>query len=254
MVRGMDLFRAHFAELADCFMLIGGAACELTLADTIGFRATKDIDILILLENVNRSFAERFHQFVIAGKYSCYISKDEQRHFYRFLAPDKSDYPPQIELLSRTLLPEYPNMKYTPLSEDPYVKSMSAIILGSEYYNYAQKHRVIKEGLPCLDTDGLIVFKTAAYLNLREQKDKDSKSVRGEEITKHRNDVFRLLSTVIPDDVVEIPSEIKNNLQRFIEMFPTDDPQWSSIRQSIGAVAGTPESYLRVFESHFGLK
>ena len=79
MVRGIELFREHFAEFADCFTLIGGAACELTLTSSIGFRATKDIDMLILLEKVDRDFAERFHQFITAGNYSCYVSKDEKR-------------------------------------------------------------------------------------------------------------------------------------------------------------------------------
>ena len=117
MVRGIDLFRDHFADFTDYFTLIGGAACELTLTGTIGFRATKDIDILVLLEKVDREFAEQFHRFITAGNYSCYISKDENRHFYRFLTSGPSDFPPQIELLSRTLFPEYPDMKYTPLAE-----------------------------------------------------------------------------------------------------------------------------------------
>ena len=254
MVRGIDLFRDHFADFTDYFTLIGGAACELTLTGTIGFRATKDIDILVLLEKVDREFAEQFHRFITTGNYSCYISKDENRHFYRFLTSGPSDFPPQIELLSRTLFPEYPDMKYTPLAEDSYVKSMSAIILGTEYYNYAQTHRVMQRGLPCLDTDALIVFKSAAYLNLREQREKDPKSVRSEEITKHRNDVFRLLTTVIPGQAAEVPEIIKVNLQRFINSFPADDAQWQAIRQSLGAIADTPENYLRVFNSHFQLE
>lgn len=253
MVRGIELFKEYFSEFVDCFILIGGAACELTLTNTIGFRATKDIDMLILLERVDRNFAERFHQFIKAGNYSCYISKDEKRHFYRFLAPEKSDYPAQIELLSHTLFPEHPDMKYTLLSRDSYVKSMSAIILGTEYYNYAQSHRVIQQGLPCLDTDALIIFKAIAYLNLKAQKDKDPQSVRSEEISKHRNDVFRLLTTVVPDEVVDVSTEIKENLKRFIEVFSIDNPQWVAIRQSLGSIAGTPENYLQVFKSHFDL-
>ena len=66
MVRGIDLFREHFADFTDYFTLIGGAACELTLTGTIGFRATKDIDILVLLEKVDRDFAEQFHRFITA--------------------------------------------------------------------------------------------------------------------------------------------------------------------------------------------
>ena len=69
MVRGIDLFREHFIDFTDYFTLIGGAACELTLTGTIGFRATKDIDILVLLEKVDRDFAEQFHRFITAGNY-----------------------------------------------------------------------------------------------------------------------------------------------------------------------------------------
>ena len=55
--------------------------------------------------------------------------------------------------------------------------------------------------------------------------------------------------TIVPS----VSAEIKENLQRFIEMFPADDPQWRAIRQSLGAVADTPENYLQVFKSHFAL-
>jgi hypothetical protein len=60
MVRGKDLFREHFSGFTEHFMLIGGSACELTLMNTGGFRATKDIDILILSEEIDRNFATRF--------------------------------------------------------------------------------------------------------------------------------------------------------------------------------------------------
>ena len=89
---------------------------------------------------------------------------------------------------------------------------------------------------------------------VREQREKNPKSVRSVEITKHRNDVFRLLTTVIPGQTAEVPEIIKVNLQRFINSFPADDAQWQAIRQSLGAIADTPENYLRVFNSHFQLE
>ena len=63
MVRGIDLFRDHFADFTDYFTLIGGAACELTLTGTIGFRATKDIDILVLLEKSRSGFCRTVSPF-----------------------------------------------------------------------------------------------------------------------------------------------------------------------------------------------
>lgn len=253
MVRGIELFRKHFADFSEYFILIGGTACELTLINSGGFRVTKDIDILVVLEKMDRSFAAQFHRFIIDGKYKCFVSKDEQKHFYRFIEPGNSSYPPQIELLSRNLFPEYPDLKYTLLAEDDYVQSMSAIILSSDYYNYAKSHRIMQMGLPCLDTEALIVFKAAAYLNLKKQKDNHAGSVRKSDILKHRNDVFRLLGSLFPDAKSSVNESIKDNLRNFIDLFPEDNPEWRAIIQAQGALAGTAEDYRRQFFSFFEL-
>ena len=46
MVKGLDLFREHFADYSDSYVLIGGAACNMheDIADQEP-RATKDLDI-----------------------------------------------------------------------------------------------------------------------------------------------------------------------------------------------------------------
>lgn len=50
MVVGLPRFRAHFAGFEDCFILIGGAACDLWLGDLgLPFRATKDLDLVLLV-------------------------------------------------------------------------------------------------------------------------------------------------------------------------------------------------------------
>ena len=47
MVAGMDIFREHFRGFADRYILIGGAACEIAMNEAgLGFRATKDLDIV----------------------------------------------------------------------------------------------------------------------------------------------------------------------------------------------------------------
>jgi len=255
MVRGIDLFRVHFQEYIDYFTLIGGTACELTLSELGGFRATRDIDMLVLLEKMNPEFAAHFHEFIRNGRYKCYLSKDGKRHFYRFLEPENTDYPPQIELLSRSSFPDHHlKQKYTPVSVDDYICSMSAIILSEEYYNYALQHRVLQHGLPCLDTEALIVFKTAAYLNLHGQKENNPVSVRGSDLLKHRNDIFRLLGTIDGTAKANIPASIWKNQQKFIQMFSEDNQEWNAIIQSQGALADTVSNYRRMFIDFFGLK
>ena len=244
MVRGMDLFKKHFIGHTEHFILIGGSACELTLKDNGGFRATKDIDLLVLLETMDKNFAVCFHDFLQQGKYKCYVSKDEKRHFYRFIAPKESPYPTQIELLSRSLLPENTDLSFTPLTMDEYVRSMSAIILSDIYYQYALSHRTMQWELPCLDTEGLMVFKSIACMNLIKQKSETPQSVRSDDIHKHRNDVFRLLTTVFPDSSASIPDTIVQDLRNFIEYFSLDSTEWHDITQSLN-LQDTAKTVLR---------
>lgn len=253
MVRGMELFRGFFQDFHDHFTLIGGTACDLHLKDLGGFRATKDIDILVLLERMNREFATRFHQFLVNGRYQCYVSHDGKRHFYRFIKPADTNYPSQIELLSRTLFPRQPGVIFSPLAADDYIRSMSAIVLGDAYYHYATAHRVVLDGLPCLDQEALIVFKTAAYLNLRQQQVERPKSVRGYDLKKHRNDVFRLLATLSPDSRPVVPDDILATLRDFISSFPDDSPEWPAIIQALGLPGLSAENLRRAFIATFAL-
>ena len=255
MVTGLPLFRRHFQNFSENYMLIGGCACELTLMDDGGFRATKDIDILVLLETMNRSFAERFHDFILEGNYQCYISKgDEKKHFYRFLAPPGSIYPHQLELLSRSLFPDFPNISYTPLAQDRYVQSMSAIVLSDIYYHFARKHKVMRQELPCLDIEGLMVFKIAAYLNLRRQQTEAPALVRSTDLHKHRNDVFRLLGSISPGlTISELPNEIRQDLIAFIEVFQPEHLEWRAITKSLGIPETAAASLRKRFLNYFQL-
>jgi hypothetical protein len=46
MVKGLEVFREHFRDYADRYLLIGGAACDLAMsAAALPFRATKDLAI-----------------------------------------------------------------------------------------------------------------------------------------------------------------------------------------------------------------
>ena len=51
MVKGFDSFCRHFAGYEDCYTIIGGTACDI-LMDHAGreFRATKDIDMILLID------------------------------------------------------------------------------------------------------------------------------------------------------------------------------------------------------------
>ena len=66
MVRGLDLFRERFREFEGSFILIGGAACdEWFTASGLVFRATKDLDLVLVEEcrrNVGRCAPKHIRQ------------------------------------------------------------------------------------------------------------------------------------------------------------------------------------------------
>ena len=68
MVKGLDLFREHFAELSDQYVLIGGTAATLAMADAgLDFRATKDLDIVLHIEALTPAFGTTFWAFMEKG-------------------------------------------------------------------------------------------------------------------------------------------------------------------------------------------
>jgi hypothetical protein len=57
MVKGLEVFRDYFAGQADQFVLIGGTAATLAVADAgLAFRATKDLDIVLHIEALTSDF------------------------------------------------------------------------------------------------------------------------------------------------------------------------------------------------------
>lgn len=60
MVRGLDIFRRHFADFTDRYVLIGGVAATLAMEEVgLNFRATKDLDLVLIVEALDVRFAEQ---------------------------------------------------------------------------------------------------------------------------------------------------------------------------------------------------
>lgn len=102
MVRGLEIFRQHFKEFTDNYIIIGGTACDIII-DNVGLtpRATKDIDIILVIEALSPEFVAHFWEFVKQGDYEVKEKSEEDRKYYRFLKPQVEEFPFQIELFSR---------------------------------------------------------------------------------------------------------------------------------------------------------
>ena len=61
MINGMDVFLDYFVDYVDQYVLIGGSACEMVMEDKgLGFRATADLDVVLIVEALTPAFAKSF--------------------------------------------------------------------------------------------------------------------------------------------------------------------------------------------------
>ncbi len=65
MVRGLATFKEYFKDYSDNYIIIGGSACDVII-DEAGFepRATKDIDIILIVEALTSAFVKKFWDFI----------------------------------------------------------------------------------------------------------------------------------------------------------------------------------------------
>src|ERR1035437_6360035 len=98
MVRGIDKFREFFRNYNGSYVIIGGTACDITINDAgLKPRATRDIDIILIVEAIIPAFVWKFWEFIKEGGYEIKEKGDKDRKYYRFIKPSNVDYPYQIE-------------------------------------------------------------------------------------------------------------------------------------------------------------
>lgn len=224
MVRGLDLFRDHFAAYKDRYVLIGGTASYLALEEAaLESRATKDLDIVLCIEAFDVEFAKAFWDFVGKAGYGKQERSDGKKVFYRFQKPSDERYPAMLELFCR--VPDNVSLqaptRLTPIPVGQDVDSLSAILLDDDYYAFI--HAGIREiaGVPCVDATHLIPLKAHAWLDLTRRRDSGAQ-VDGRDIAKHRNDVTRLFQLLVLDQMVAAPEAVKDHLREFVTRMEAD--------------------------------
>lgn len=242
MVRGLDLFRQHFADHADQYVLIGGTAATLAM-DVAGldFRATKDLDIVLHVEALNAEFGATFWAFVERGRYAIRQASDTGRPVhYRFSKPEDDRFPAMLELFSRTpdgiTLPEGSRLTPIPIAEA--VASLSAILIDEDYYEFIMSGRRDSEGLSWVGEDRLIVLKASAWLDLTARQAR-GEAVDTKDVRKHANDVIRLSQLLTPGQRVPLAAKIAGDLNRFLDGLAADrsfDPRSLKITSTVEVI------------------
>lgn len=216
----IDKFREYLKEHTDKYVIIGGTACEQIFRKREqAFRATKDIDMVLCVDNVDAAFAGALKAFLDAGGYQAQRrGEEDRRNFYRFEDPTEPGFPDQIELFARNIdaqiLPE--GTLYTRIDVDEDIVSLSGILLNDDYFALLMDGRKEIDSVTVLDEQRLIPFKAFAHVQHVEAKS------QGANRTKHRNDVFRLLTLMDPAAKVDVPDPIKSDIRKFIEIVGAD--------------------------------
>jgi hypothetical protein len=239
MVRGLGLFRDAFQGFADQYVLIGGTAASLSLGQAgLPFRATKDLDIVLLVEALTPAFGAAFWSFVRDGGYQARLSASTGKPcFYRFDKPKDLRYPAMIELFSR--VPEalrgleLGHLSPLPLGDD--LSSLSAILLDDSYYAFVIEGRREVDGLSWVGEDRLIPLKATAWLELRAARAR-GEAVDSAVIRKHANDILRLAQLLSADVRVQLSGRILVDMRRFVAALaedPSVQPQALGLQSDI---------------------
>jgi len=219
-VRGLELFKEHFKDHADAFIIIGGTACSLLL-EVAGeeFRSTKDIDIVLCVDNAKPGFSKAFRDFIEKGGYQNRQGSTDRKVFYRFDRPADKSYPDMLELFSTNRegfdLGQDARITPVPLGEE--ASSLSAILMDADYYSFVRDGVQFIDGLPVLKAEHLIPLKAKAFLDLSERKNR-GEPVDSNDIKKHKNDVFRLYPLLTADMRPSIPGSVQKDMAKFLEM------------------------------------
>ena len=229
MVKGIERFRDYFRDFTDEYVLIGGAACDISFNNNnADFRATKDLDIVLIVEALTIGFGKRFWKFIQDGGYQNRARSSGKPQFYRFDKPMQAGFPAMLELFARTEYILEEDSGITPLHIDDSVSSLSAILLNEAYYKALLQGREVIDGISVLPHSMLIPFKAKAWLDLSE-RDRRGEHVDSRDLKKHRNDIIRMASELLLERC-ELPDEVRNDMRIFIDAMNVTDQEIKNLK------------------------
>lgn len=225
MIKGLETFKNYFRDFREHYVLIGGAACDIILSDLdMPFRATKDFDMVLILEAITPEFGRQFWSFVNVGGYTNRAKNNGKPQFYRFDKPTNPDFPFMIELFARSesvLTDDEHTCR--PLHIDEELSSLSAILLNSDYYQLLLTGKTIIDDLTVLNPEYIILFKAKAWLDLSEKK-AAGHQISNSDIRKHKNDVARLAVLLTGNEACVVPASVLEDIHKFIAAFEDNPP------------------------------
>lgn len=253
MVRGLDIFKTYFKDFSGSYIIIGGTACEQQFIERgLVFRATKDIDLVLIIEALDAAFVKQFWKFIQEGNYHQTQVEEKERKYYRFANPVNENFPMLIELFSKrpNVIREIEGIHLTPIPVEEDLSSLSAILMDDEYYKFTIDNIQQVDDLSVASAEVLIALKVIAYLNMLQRKEA-GEQIDSKHIKKHKNDILRLAVTLTADSKVQCSETIRNDVSTFIEMMKTEKPNVKNMFKEMGIDALETDELLSQLQSTF---
>ncbi len=241
-VRGMETFAQYFSTYEDCYCLIGGAALSLINEKQGRFsRATKDLDIVVVLNVKTPSFIQEMVRFVQEGGYR-EASVSPSFCSYRFSKPDRSDFPEQVELFTKEQqIGKSLSQSVQHLSLETEM-SFSSIVLDPVYYDYIASNAK-KDGISYISDYSIVPLKAKAYLENKKLYEQHVKGITEGTYTKHARDIIRFIRD-FPPKKIKLPEPIQEDCIQFLKA--VEEPQFS-LEELINDHEFRKEDFVRLF-------
>ena len=101
--------------------------------------------------------------------------------------------------------------------------------MNDEYYQFLIGGVEEIDGIQVLNYTHIIPFKAKAWLDLKSRKENGEK-VDTKNITKHKNDVFRLSQLITGADAIELTGEIQSDMKTFLLAMIDEDVDLKNLR------------------------
>lgn len=202
---GFDHFCNFLKGLESSFVIIGGGAAYILMDDDgLEFRATKDVDLVVIARAPELN--ERILTYVKNGGYGSKESTSNLPRYYRFQKPTDPECPKLIEIFARNELglELEKNQHIIPIT-DPKADKLSVILLDDEYFDLIRNNIVTSSsGIPLINALANICLKARAHRELFERKQAGDDTVDEKDIQKHLKDIWRLAVTLTGTEVITL--------------------------------------------------
>ncbi|ENP3611606.1 hypothetical protein ACDC01_004623 [Salmonella enterica] len=218
-MHGQDFLSNYLGSYTNDYVLIGGNACVLNFEKIkVEFRATADLDIVLIVDNENDKFYAHLCNYLVENGYTggLYRCKENDSCAYRFTlkGPQKVERPKIIELFSKK--PDYfdadksEKLHITPIETEEGISNLSAILLDDEVYNFVIKHKCKIDNVSTVNLHCLFGLKSIAWHN-NEVLYSEGK-VKEVNVYKHPADMVRI-ATVLEENTYSYPKTIFESIQ-----------------------------------------